>query len=293
MTLRYSVFWGCTILTRLPNIEIATRRVLDSFGIEIREIEGLSCCPEPYTAALVGRKLRAIIGARNMALAESQGLELMTVCNGCFETFFEISKILRENEQLQSEINDILAQFGKRFRGILRTKHIVEVLHQDVGLDRIQDSVKRPFQRLRVGLHAGCHLRKAERLEDTEVKPRMFEDLVHVTGAQVVDYGLEKMCCGYPQRQADEELSLKETLATKLRKLSECGVDCVVLVCPGCDVQFEYGQIELRQRYGMDFRVPVIHLSELLALSLGIPSGELGLDVHRISTKPILEKFGE
>ncbi len=288
---QYAMLWGCTVQTRLPSIEAATRRTLDVFGVNVRDLEGASCCPEPYTSALIGRELWYALAARNISLAEARKLELMTICNGCYDTLFEANETLKQDNSLRERINSILFKIGKEFKGSLEIRHIVEVLNEDVGLDRIAASILKPLSNLKVALHPGCHLYRSKTAEDYDVKPRIFEKLVSLTGVQLVKYGLERMCCGYPQRQADEEMSLKTTLATKLEKVERSQAECLVVVCPGCCVQFEYGQIELRQRYNLDFGVPVIHLAELMAIALGIPSGEIGLETHRSPVGKITSKL--
>jgi len=288
---QYVMLWGCTVQTRLPSIEAATRKMLDVLGFSVRDLEGASCCPEPYTSALIGRELWYALAARNISLAEARKLELMTICNGCYDTLFEVNETLKQDDSLRERINSTLLKIGKEFKGSAEIRHIVEVLDEDVGLDRIAASVKRPLSNLRVALHPGCHLYRSKTVEDYDRKPKIFESLVRLTDVQLVNYGLERMCCGYPQRQADEEMSLKTTLATKLQRIQESQVDCLVVVCPGCCVQFEYGQIELRQRYNLDFGVPVLHLAELIAVALGVPAGEIGLETHRSPVSKITARL--
>jgi len=288
---QYAMLWGCTVQTRLPSIEAATRKILDVFGVNVLDLEGASCCPEPYTSALIGRELWYALAARNISLAESRNFELMTICNGCYDTLFEVNESLKQDEALRRRINSTLFKIGKEFKGSSEIRHIVEILDEDVGLDRIAASVRRPLSDLRVALHPGCHLYRSKTVEDYDRKPKIFEHLVRLTGAQLIEYGLEKMCCGYPQRQADEEMSLKTTLATKLQRVRESRAECLVVVCPGCCVQFEYGQIELRQRYNLDFGIPVMHLAELMSVALGIPTGDIGLETHRSPVSKIVAKL--
>ncbi len=290
MPKKYSMFWGCTILTRLPYVEAATRKVTDNLGIEIEDVAGASCCPEPYTIGLVGRDLRAALGARNIAIAEEIGLEMTTLCNGCYDTFCEVKEMLNDDKKLLKKVNRVMRQTGMKYSGNLPIRHFVEVLHEDVGLKRLKNRIKRRMNNLQVAVHSGCHIRKSEKVEDVEKKSQMLEEIVQTTGVEVVDYGLEKMCCGYPHRQADETLSLKETLATKLNSILKRDADCIITVCSGCNVQFEFGQMELKQRYQMSYKLPILNLTELLALSMGFSPQNIGLDRHRISTNPVIEK---
>jgi len=292
MEKEYALFLGCTIQLRLPSIEATSKLVLNKLGIRLHEMNGVSCCPEPYTAGLIGKELRLALGARNIAIGDAMGLDILCICNGCYETLFEVKKTLNERPEIKNEINEkLLLPFKKEFKGINQVKHVVEVLYEEVGLEKIKSKIVKPLNMLNVALHPGCHLYKSFNIEEADKKPRMFEEIVKATGVKVVNYGLEKMCCGYPQRQVDERISLMGTLATKLREIMNSKADCIVVVCPGCHIQLEFGQIELRHKYKMDFRIPVIHLMELLAIAMGIPYEELGLEIHRIPIAHLIKKL--
>ncbi|MEM3522001.1 MAG: heterodisulfide reductase-related iron-sulfur binding cluster [Candidatus Bathyarchaeia archaeon] len=291
MQKEYALFLGCTIQIRLPNIESTSKLVLNKFGIKIHEMDGVSCCPEPYTTGLISRELRLALGARNIAIGDAMGLDIMCICNGCYETLFEVKNALNENIDAKNKINKLLLPLNKEFKGVNQVKHVVEVLFEEVGLERIKSQIIKSLSMLNVALHAGCHLYKAINIEESDKKPKMFEEIVKATGANLVNYGLEKMCCGYPQRQVSERISLLETLAIKLKGIVDSKADCIVVVCPGCHIQLEFGQIELKHKYKIAFQIPVIHLMELLAIAMGIPYEKLGLEIRRVPIKDLLKKL--
>lgn len=287
---RYAVFWGCWIQTRLPSVEASLRRVARTFDLELQDMPGASCCPDPVMTALLDREVWLSIAARNLAISEESGLDLVTTCNGCYETLFEANEALREDEALRRRVNSLIEPFGREFRGSQEVRHIVEVLHGDVGIERISSAVRRSLEGLRIAVHPGCHLFRSRRLEDYDLKARMFEELIRVTGAELVDYKLKRMCCGFPQRQADEEYALKETLRIKLEGTAAVGADCIAVVCPSCQMQFELGQLELKRRFNLEFNIPTFNLSELLALSMGVSPRNIGLETHIIPVRGVLEK---
>jgi heterodisulfide reductase subunit B len=291
MQKEYALFLGCTIQIRLPSVEATSKLVFNRLGIKVHEMNDVSCCPEPYTSGLVSKELRLALGARNIAIGDAMGLDIMCICNGCYETLFEVKNTLNENVQAKDEINKLLLPFKKEFKGVNQVRHVVEVLFEEVGLERIKSQIIKPLSMLNVALHPGCHIYKALSIEESDKKPRMFEEIVKATGANIVNYGLEKMCCGYPQRQVNERISLVETLATKLKEIMNSKADCIVVVCPGCHIQLEFGQIELKHKYKIAFQIPVIHLMELLAIAMGIPYEKLGLEIHRIPIKDLMKKL--
>jgi len=277
---KYALFLGCQIPMRYPSIEIASKKVFEKIGLEAVDLPGYSCCPEPVVSRLLDKTAWLAISARNLAIAEGLGLDLMTLCNGCYETLVEANEALKNDPEELQKINDILKQYGKNYRGTIRVRHAVEVLYEDIGVKRIGQQVVKP-QKIRVALHYGCHMYREPEGGDIMRKPNMMRELTQLTGVELVDYRLERLCCGYPSMQADEEFSLKNRLLPKLKRIEEAKADVVVLSCPACMIQFEMGQTMLR-KFGFDYKIPCIHLMELLALSLGIPSKELHLEFHRI-----------
>ncbi|MCD6465788.1 CoB--CoM heterodisulfide reductase subunit B [Candidatus Bathyarchaeota archaeon] len=281
---RYAFFLGCQIPMRLPNIEIAARKVFERVGLEAVDLLGYSCCPEPVVSRLLDEMAALTISARNLTFAEELGLDMMTLCNGCYETLVEANEILKHDAKKRSKVNEILKRYGREYKGKVEVKHVVEVLYEDVGLDKIKSCVVKP-QKMKVALHYGCHLYREYKSPDIMRKPNMMKEIAMQTGVEIVDYGLERLCCGYPSMQADEEFSLKQRLLLKLDRISNAGADAVVTTCPACMIQFEMGQIMLRS-YGIRHSVPCINLMELLALSFGVPYKELHLELHR---SPVLQ----
>ena len=277
---KYALFLGCQIPMRYPCIEIASKKVFEKIGLKAVDLPSYSCCPEPVVSRLLDRTASLAISTRNLTIAEELGSDLITLCNGCYETLFEADFDLKHSSEELQKVNNILRQYGKSYRGTVQVKHVVEVLHEDIGIKRLEQQVVKP-QKIRVALQYGCHLHREPEGEDIMRKPNMMRELTKITGAELVDYGLEKLCCGYPSMHADEEFSLKNRLLPKLKRIEEAGVDAVVLSCPACMIQFEMGQTLLR-KFGFNYKIPCVHIMELLALSLGVPPRDLYLVFHRI-----------
>jgi len=286
---RYASFLGCQIPMRIPSIEIASRKVFEKIGLEAVDLLGYSCCPEPVISRLLDKTAWLAVSARNLALAEELGLDLMTLCNGCYETLVETNEVLKREPEELDKINGILKPYGKEYAGKVKVKHAVEVLYEDIGVDKIKQHVVKP-QRIRVALHYGCHMYRESNGADINRKPNMMKELTRVTGVEIVDYGIERLCCGYPSMQADEEFSLKQRLLLKLKRIKEAGADAVVLSCPACQIQFEIGQIMLKQ-YGVQYRIPCINLMELMAISFGVPSKDLHLEFHKSPVLQLAQKM--
>lgn len=279
----YALFLGCNIPIRYPCTEIATRRVFKEFGISLIDMKGYTCCPDPVVTRLADPEMSYVLSARNLSLAEETGLDVMTVCNGCYETLLEANEAMKNDRDLRDRVNQILSEYGREYKGTIDVKHAVEILHEDVGISRIKERVS-PL-RFKAAIHYGCHLfRTKEETEDPWKRPNMMKELVEATGVDLVDYGLEKLCCGYPPLLADPKLALEERLLPKLKRIEKAQARCVVLSCPACMIQFESGQMKLKDM-GVG-KLPVIHLLELLGLAIGMKPEELHLEFHR---SPVME----
>jgi heterodisulfide reductase subunit B len=289
---RQTLFLGCVIPLRFPGIEVAARRVFGELGIDCVELEGYSCCPEPVVLGLADKELGIAVSARNLSLAEEAGADLVVLCNGCFETLVEADATLRRDEAVRSKVAQYLAAIGRRYDGAIRIRHFIEFLHEDVGTDRIGRALKTPVD-VAVACHYGCHLYRETTHADPLRKPRMMRELVEASGARVVDYGLEQLCCGFPIAQFDKGAAVRERLFPKVSALSRTQAEAVVFCCPACLNQFETGQGEFGELGGDVGTYPCVHVLELLALSFGAKPADLSLEYRLSATKEFAECFWE
>lgn len=286
---RYALFLGCLIPQRLPSIELAARKVFSLLGLEIVDMQGYTCCPDPVVARFTDRNLVLSLSARNLSIAEEQGLDVVVLCNGCFESLWEANEVLKQDEK-RREINELLAKVGRKYNARIKVRHVVEILHEDAGVKAIRNLVKKPLD-LKFALHYGCHLFREEDGGDIWRKPRQFEELVSATGARVVRCKFDQLCCGFPTSNVDEEYSLKQCLLPKLECYQHVGIDGVAVVCPTCNIQMESGQLALR-KHSARFSIPCLHLVELLALAFGVPAKELSLEFHRSPVSQLAARIG-
>lgn len=291
--MKYALFLGCVIPNRYPGIEAATREIFKRLNVSLLDLEGASCCPAPGVVGSFDAHTWLAIGARNLALAESMGCDVLTICNGCFESLFETNRVLKEDTKLRDEINNILAEGGHKYMGTTTVHHFVKVLY-DLGADTIKKSVQKPLHRLNVAVHYGCHLLHPSRTKqiDDPIRPKIIDVLVESLGASSINYENKMLCCGAGGgvRSAFLNFSLEFT-REKLKAMKETNLDCIVDVCPFCHLQFDRGQTEIKRIFEEDFNFPVAHYSQLLGLAMGLDPEKLGLYAQAIPCDPIIEKI--
>lgn len=291
--LDYAFFPGCLISRRYPQIELATRKVMGKFGIKLIDMNGASCCPDPIGIKSINSKAWMVVAARNLCIAEEMKKDIMTVCNGCFLTLKTTNLVLKNNSALRQETNEFLAEVDKEFKGIIRIKHMSEILQKDLGIKRIEELIKHQLSNLDVAVHHGCHLVMPNDMlaVDNPERPSILDELVEVTGARSVQYLHKNMCCGYGTSTNNKETSLEIT-RLKLLQMREASVDCIALMCPSCFAQFDMGQIQIKRIFKESFDIPVIHYSQLLGLALGFLPKEIGTHLNLVKVGPVLEKLG-
>ena len=278
---RYSIYPGCLIPSRYPSIEIASRKVLADLGVELFELKGTTCCPNQMAIKSTDTHLWSLLSARNLAIAEKAGYDILTLCNGCYNSLKTMNTALTTDDKLRTKLNKDLSSYGLEFKGNINVKHILEVLHDDLGPMTIERSVVRPLKGLRGALHYGCHIIRPEdniTFDDLE-KPKTLDKLVEILGIKSVDYPDKHLCCGGGLKIASAE-DAASFARKKLMHIKEYNANCLIVVCPYCRAQFESAKAEIAENYNEKFDLPIFYYTELLALAMGYSPEDLGLYLH-------------
>ena len=281
----YKIFQGCVIGNRIPFIEAASKKVFEKLGIETSQAP-FSCCPDPTGMKSFDNDAWLALGARNLTLAEAEGKDIISLCNGCTNTLRGVQHQLKHDSLKKEKVNAELAKIGKEFKGSIDVKHFVDVLKDEVGIDKIKGSFTKQLSGLKVACHPGCHyMRPAEWMEsDDPMRPVNLKKLVAASGATVVHYDELALCCGSAVTNAYEEHGLAN-LKIKMDSIKNAGADIIVVNCPACFQQFDTRQRDLSKKFETEYNIPVLYLTELYALAMGISPDDIGLKFHRVRLK--------
>lgn len=279
--MNFAFFLGCNIPARVPQYETASRAVLARLGVELRDFREFNCCGYPLrnideTAFLVS-------SAKNLALAEQAGLDMLTLCKCCYGTLRKAQYTLRGDEDLKREVNRILEREGLHYEGKTEVKHLLSFLHREIGLKTLKDLLKTSFKGLSIAAHYGCHaLRPSEVTQfDDPVAPTLFEELVKLLGAKPVDWPTRLECCGAPLLGINDRVSLDLT-RKKLRDGKKAGADFLCTACPWCQQQFDTVQQTIVSHNGSKEYLASILYPQLLGLCMGIDAKTLGIERNKI-----------
>ena len=285
--LKYLFFLGCAIPYRLPSYEVSARKVLKKLGVELVEMPEFNCCGFPLDP--VNHDMMLTFAARNLCLAEQQNLNIMTLCNGCFGILNHVNKELKEDKKIKEKVNGYLKEIGMEFKGTVTVKHLIHVLAEDVGFEKIKTTVKKPLSQLRVAQHTGCHVVRPAKyigFEDPE-NPTILKKLIRVTGAKCLDYMDEPECCGAPIVGVNEEIPL-QLAREKLDHIRAVGAQAMITCCPYCHIMYDLNQPRIERAFNEKFGIPVLHYPQLLGLSMGIAPEELALKELRVNAAEIV-----
>ena len=284
---KYAFFLGCTVPVRAQHYELSARNVARILGIELSDISGASCCGFPMKA--VDAETSLLIAARNLALASQQELDVVTLCNSCTAMLSDAQKQL-EDSAFRAKFKKI----GLSYPHEVKVRHFVRMLYEDIGLDNIKKSVKKPLNPLKIMPHYGCHYMRPSALysfDNAEV-PHTLDELVQVTGAETLEYTDKKMCCGGSVLGVDEKLAV--TMANhKLEIAKKEKADALVSICPFCTVMYEDNQRKAEAQFNTQYGIPVLYYPQLLGLSFGLDSNAVGLRFNRIKPVELQKKIEE
>jgi heterodisulfide reductase subunit B len=250
------------------------------------DIEEFNCCGYP----LRNMDFKAFLfsSARNLALAEKKKLPVMTLCKCCFGSLKKADTLMKESVSLREEVNRALEKEGLRYDGGIEVKHLLSVLHKDVGMEAIKGKMDKKFAGLRIATHYGCHvLRPSSVVQfDHPTAPTLFDQLVEVTGAESVTWQKKLDCCGAPLWGINDELSADLTVK-KLTDGKQSGAHYLCTACPYCHIQFDAIQKRICSQRGTNHLLPSILYPQLLGFCMGINPDRLGIKMNEIPLKEI------
>lgn len=285
--MKISLFTGCVIPIKYPGMEVAVRELARILDIELVDVK-FGCCPAPTGLKIVHFDAWLALAARNLCLAESKELDIVTICSGCANTLRETKHILARDEKKRLFVHDILANHGKEFKNNMNIFHLPEILAREEILQRIEKNLKRPLEGMKIGTHYGCHYFRPldimldEKFDTSNPMPDSMEFILETLGAEVVEYNRQDLCCGAALgiNTGMTEAALNIT-AEKLEWMADAGLDALAVPCPTCFTQFDTGQALLRRKNKELHPISVFHIAELVALALGVDPARLNLKNHK------------
>ncbi|TML13644.1 MAG: heterodisulfide reductase subunit B [Actinobacteria bacterium] len=290
---KVAYYKGCLASLSAKELDTSTRALAPKVGLELEELETVTCCgagdiheadPDFYLH----------LNARILAYAEATGAEtLMTVCNVCTLNLRQANAMLSNDDELRGRVNENLQSVGvPAYSGKIDVRHLLWEIAEGEGYELLKQAAHKGLKGLRVAPFYGCQILRPSKLlgfEDPD-RPWSLERIIEACGGEAIDYPAKIKCCGFPIIQAREETALGE-LIQPIEQASEAGADAIVTPCPLCHLSLDAWQSKLKAATGKDFRMPILHLSQLVGVAAGLEESELKFKRHVVPVTPVVEKL--
>lgn len=292
--MRFGLFPGCNMPAIRPDVERAIRLTMPRLGVELVDLEGYVCCPAFGTFPSLDEDAWLALSGWNLSLGEDKDVDLLVECGSCYSSlrtgYYEIT----QHPERHQRVNELLAKADKHYEGRATVRHISDVLRNDVGLEKITETIERDLSGLHGVIQYPCHSlfpSEVVGFEGSSARPHGLADLVEALGAEVDHFSLEYQCCGgaggfHRSSKGEAEGFVKQKLDAIKR---ETRADFMVVSCITCLMFLDNVQAELSDGSG-EYALPVFDYSQLLALCMGFPAKEVA-SISAVPRTPVTERF--
>ena len=284
--MRFALFHGCNIPSRVEQYADATAAVCARLDIELVEQADFNCCGYPVRNN--DHRAYVLSAAKNLAVAEQAGLDMLVMCKCCYGSLKRAEYFLNQDPELKTEINRVLARESLEYQNKAQVKHLLSVLYHDVGLERLKGELSKAFSGLQIAVSYGCHALRPSVITafDDPVSPKIFDELVEATGAFSVEWTRKLDCCGAPLTGINDRLAV-DIAQKKIDSAREAGAQFICTACPYTQLQFDRMQKRMTAQSNNGEPIAPILFPQLLGLSMGIDEKTLGISKNEIDLSNI------
>jgi heterodisulfide reductase subunit B len=267
----------------------SSQAVAKALDVDLAELEDWNCCGStPYTG--IDELASLCISARNLALAEEKGLDLVTPCSACYVILNRANSSLEEYPEIKGKANDALAAGGFEYHETVRVRHLLDVFANDIGYDEIASRVKRELGGLKVAPYYGCQVLRPGPGFDHPESPQSLDRLIESLGATATPFPLKARCCGGSLIISEENVALG-LVHKLLESASSNGAECIATVCPLCQTNLDVYQKRVNKKFKTNYNLPVLFFTQLIGVAFGIDRRVLGVETGIVPAQRVLARY--
>jgi len=287
--MKYAYYPGCSSHSTARDMHESGTTVARALGINLVEIEGWSCCGAT-AAHQTDRVLAASLPAANMLLAKRMGLDMLVTCAACYNRMKVTNHEVSSSTVMRTRVADAV---GQPYDGSVAVRHLVEVLVEDVGLEKLRNSFTHSLGGLKVASYYGCLLVRPHDITnfDDAENPTILDRLVNAMGGESIDWPGKVDCCGGGLNLTRTDVVVKLS-GSIIDMAKAAGADCIAVACPMCQASLDLRQKDMPKQTGRRYEMPIVYITQLLGLCLGIPQKEIGLNRLMIAPTAVLQSLG-
>ena len=296
MTHKYLMYPGCSVQRSAAAYLESTIAIQDKLAMEFEELKDWNCCGATEYHSVTRLPAHALVG-RNLAIAQSQANSsdtLVAPCSACYLNLTKTDDVMMKDVAFGKKVNESLAAGGLHYDpGKIKVRHLLDVIFNDIGVDRIKELVTYPLKGLRVAAYYGCMVVRPDYVNrfDNPEYPTELEELISALGAEVVDFPLKTHCCSGHMTQISADTAY-ELIRRLVDGATVYEADLMVTLCPMCQLNLDAFQPNMNAHFGTKYEMPILYFTQLMGLAFGLKAKELGIGSEFISPKAALEKIG-
>jgi len=284
--MRYAYYPGCSAESTARDQYMSVNEVAKVLDIELIEINGWTCCGST-PAHQTNKNMSIALPAANLLMAKKTGLDMVVFCAACYNRMKVANHEIQNNPAIRKEIAETL---GEDYDGSVKVLHFVEVLVKEIGIKKLKAAFTHTLDGLKVASYYGCLLVRPKgvtQFDDPE-NPTLMDKLITIMGGEMIDWPHKVECCGggFALTRTDIVVDLSNSI---LGMAEASGAQCMAVACPMCQINLDMRQSDIHKAKGKDYNLPVVYITQLLGLCLGIEPKKLGMDKCVVSPKPIIE----
>ena len=283
---------GCSLESSAKEFDLSLRAIFKEMEISLQEIPDWNCCGAS-PAHSVNEELGMALPYRNLVKAEEASLKtVISPCPACYSHMKHIHEKVEQDSSLSDRLQKIV---GKEYHRSVQSKHLLDFIKEDVGLESLKSRMKISLKGLKVACYYGCLTRlPGIKIDDAE-NPVIMDEVVEALGGKPIDWSHKTECCGASLSLTRTEIALR-LVRSILDAAIEKGAECIAVVCPLCQSNLDTRQGDINKVYGTNYTLPILYISQLIGLTQKIAFSELGLDrliinpMNLLFEKGIIEK---
>lgn len=272
----YTYYPGCSLESAHSSYNDSVKKIFSHLDCNLIELEDWNCC-----GATSYMSVKEIVGfaisARNLALAEKHKRDVIAPCSSCYTILAKTHRYMKELPELHDKINECLKEGGLEYNLTINVRHPLDVLINDIGIEKIKAKAKFSLDGLKIANYYGCQIVRPEKGFDDREEPMTMDNLFSAIGAENIYYPMKVKCCGGMLMTTYEDVALKLS-----KEIIECAVEnkanCIVTTCPLCQMNLEAYQDEINKAYKTNYNMPILFFTQVLGLAFGFSDKELGID---------------
>lgn len=285
--MKYAYYPGCASESTAREQHSSSQAVARALGIDFVEIPNWSCCGAT-AAHQTDRLLAASLPAANLITAEKMGLDVVVNCAACYSRLKTANHEVINYPEMRKRVEDVL---GRDYDGSVKVRHLLEVLLEDLGLEAIQNRIIYSLNGLKVAPYYGCLLvrpHEVTQFDDPE-NPTSMDRLITVLGGESLDWPHKVECCGGGLSLTRTDVVVKLTDSI-IGMAKDAGADCIAVACPMCQGNLDLRQMDIQKLTGRKYDMPIVYITQLLGLCLGLSQSELGISKLMVSPSIVVDK---